>query len=222
MKLTLATTVLICLMLVALGILGYLGRPAEMVISTGTFSVAILFLNLDKFHKFKGPGIEAEMRKVTDEAYATIENLKSLERELQNLALVLAEPVIQVTNMSGVHMQYMVLEYKVRLIDRVVESLSTLGISQSDIDPLLENFHSRIRQKHSHRLYNAIKNASKSKETAMPGWDEEMSEWEPERFEAFVSEHALDISTDECRECVEDLKHWNERKRIRRMEGFQM
>lgn len=57
---------------------GYIGKPTEMGIMVIASSITVAFLNIDKIHKFKGAGFEAEMRKVVNEAYITIDNLKSV------------------------------------------------------------------------------------------------------------------------------------------------
>ncbi|MGE5588603.1 MAG: hypothetical protein ACM3ZO_10400 [Clostridia bacterium] len=45
-------------------------------------AIAAAFLNLDRIEHFKGAGFEAEMKRVVEKAYATIENLKDLARPL--------------------------------------------------------------------------------------------------------------------------------------------
>ena len=57
---------------------GYIGKPTEMGIMVIASSITVAFLNMDKIQKFKGAGFEAEMKKVVDEAYITLDNLKSV------------------------------------------------------------------------------------------------------------------------------------------------
>ena len=63
---------------------GYLGKPAEMGLAIVAGGVAGLFLNIERIKAFKaGPsGIEAELKEVLEEAYATMANLKALGRPL--------------------------------------------------------------------------------------------------------------------------------------------
>ena len=61
---------------------GFIGKPTEMGIMVVAGSLAVAFLNIDKIQKFKGAGFEAEMKKIVDEAYATLDNLKSVASPL--------------------------------------------------------------------------------------------------------------------------------------------
>ncbi len=56
---------------------GFEGQPTEMGIMAVAGSIAAAFINIDKIQKVKGAGFEAEMKKVVDEAYATIDILKN-------------------------------------------------------------------------------------------------------------------------------------------------
>ncbi|WP_052675912.1 hypothetical protein [Paenibacillus sp. IHBB 10380] len=55
---------------------GFIGKPAEMGVALAAGALAAAFLNLDKLQKFKGAGIEFELKQAVKEAQATIENLK--------------------------------------------------------------------------------------------------------------------------------------------------
>jgi hypothetical protein len=55
-------------------------KPTEMGLAIVAVAIALAFANLDKLEFFKGAGFEARMRKVVDEAYATIEGLRSVAR----------------------------------------------------------------------------------------------------------------------------------------------
>lgn len=55
---------------------GFLGKPAEMGVALAAGALSAAFLNLDKLQKFKGAGIEIELKQAVKEAQATLENLK--------------------------------------------------------------------------------------------------------------------------------------------------
>ena len=61
---------------------GSVGKPTEMGLSIVAGAIASCFLSIDKIEFFKGAGFEArtreEVKKVVDEAVATIEQLRSL------------------------------------------------------------------------------------------------------------------------------------------------
>lgn len=58
----------------------------EMAVEMGLFvvacGVALSFTNIDKIQRFKGAGFEAEMKKAVEDAYATMESLKSIAKPL--------------------------------------------------------------------------------------------------------------------------------------------
>lgn len=55
---------------------GFVGKVAEMGVVLAAGVLAVAFLNLDKLQKFKGAGIEVELKKAVEEAQATLDNLK--------------------------------------------------------------------------------------------------------------------------------------------------
>lgn len=62
-------------------IFGFIGKPTEMGLAIVAGSLTIAFVNIDKIESFKSGVFEAkmkEMKKVVDEAYATIDNLKEI------------------------------------------------------------------------------------------------------------------------------------------------
>lgn len=61
---------------------GYIGKTAEMGIALIAGAIAAVFLNVDKFSRFKGAGFEAEMKKAVDEVYATIDNIGEIAKPL--------------------------------------------------------------------------------------------------------------------------------------------
>lgn len=75
--LTISKTVLsLVLILVPPLYFGCKGSEAEMGVALAAGALAAAFLNIDKLQRFKGAGIEFELRKAVEEAQATLENLK--------------------------------------------------------------------------------------------------------------------------------------------------
>ncbi|PZD96972.1 hypothetical protein DNH61_04815 [Paenibacillus sambharensis] len=102
---------------------GFTGRPTEMGISVVASALAITFINMDKFEFFKGAGFEAQLKKVekaTEEAYATIDALKTVA------APIIAETLHSISHAmrysAGVAEIQRKLDAKYEL-DRVAESL---------------------------------------------------------------------------------------------------
>jgi hypothetical protein len=61
---------------------GILSKPAEMGIALAAGALAAAFINIEKLQKFKGAGIEFELKEAVKEAQATIETLKSFTEPL--------------------------------------------------------------------------------------------------------------------------------------------
>ncbi|MBP1924575.1 hypothetical protein J2Z76_000428 [Sedimentibacter acidaminivorans] len=63
-------------------ILGFMGKPTEMGLSIASGCLFCVFLNLDKFTKFKGAGFEAELKQTIKEAEVTIEKMRNLMKPI--------------------------------------------------------------------------------------------------------------------------------------------
>src|SRR5690606_33997170 len=63
------------------------GQSDVLVIALGAWVIASSFLNLDKLQKFKGAGIEVELKQVVKEAQATVDNLKEFNDPLYFFAI---------------------------------------------------------------------------------------------------------------------------------------
>jgi len=74
--------VLIGLLVALPTIFGFIGKAAEMGVIIVACSLALCFANLHRIESFKGAGFEARMRKVVEDAYATLEVLQNLARPL--------------------------------------------------------------------------------------------------------------------------------------------
>lgn len=61
---------------------GFMGKTTEMGLAIIAGGLASAFLNLDKLQEFKGGGLEIKLREAVNEAYVTIENLKSVSKPL--------------------------------------------------------------------------------------------------------------------------------------------
>lgn len=66
------------LLIVSIFVFGLRETPTEMGIAVAASFVYLAFVNLHKFESFKGAGFEGQLRKVVDEANATIAQLKAV------------------------------------------------------------------------------------------------------------------------------------------------
>ena len=93
------TLILIILLIVVPILLCFVRGAKEAAAVTLSISIALFFANLDKFSRFKGGGIEAELRTAVTEAYAAIDQLKEL-------GLSLTSPIVDELAVSGRMLQW--------------------------------------------------------------------------------------------------------------------
>lgn len=121
-----AVNALASLILISLAmLLALLDKTTAMGIIVAAGALCIAFLNLDRFQSFKGAGFEAEMKRVVDEAYASID-------EVRNIAVDMSEATLSALG-SGLFISGMKLEQRVRLRNQLVESLRKLGADDEEI-----------------------------------------------------------------------------------------
>lgn len=116
-----------CLLMMVLAmIFGVQGKPTEMGLIILAGSLSIAFLNIHHIQRFKGAGFEAEMRQVVQEAHATVEQLRILAASSAESTLT--------TLMAGNFFDGTTLDARLELHDRLIQSLSEIGFSKSQID----------------------------------------------------------------------------------------
>lgn len=77
------TSVALYVVLIGLpAVFGFMDKPAQMGLTIAAAFVGLAFLNLDRIRRFKAGSLEAEMRDAVEQAYATIEEMKTLTRTL--------------------------------------------------------------------------------------------------------------------------------------------
>lgn len=163
---------------------GYLKQPTEMGILVGAISLALFFLNLDKFSKFSGAGMSAELRIVTEEAYATLE-------ELRKLAVALSTPIVNNLTLVGRMTSDPTNTPKFAQVAIIVTSLRALKVPENEIAQVcyaltelaLSDIVSWLKQanKDKEELFNTIK----------------LSEWNANGIEKLIKENKL-IASDEA------------------------
>jgi len=68
-------------------VFGFLGKPTEMGIALAAGALAAVFVNIEQIQRFRGGGVELEMKRAVEEAYASIEEVRRLGRVLIEVAL---------------------------------------------------------------------------------------------------------------------------------------
>lgn len=196
-------------------IFGFLKMPTEMGISIGGIAVALFFINLDKFKRFKGAGIEAEMQEAMTKTYAALEQLKEL-------ALTLTSPIVDTLALAGKTGQFIHLKYKLENVAQIKEALQKLGASEAEIEEACTTMDVRVISDHIKRILNYLKIVNPDKADAFQGYDSwNIYEWDKAKVDSFIRDHSLEING-EAKECLADLDYYLAKKKLRREDKWQM
>ena len=208
------TEKLIVTMIVVTAVLGVFRGAKEMGIIAGVFIAALFFANLDRFTKFKGAGIEAELRTVVDKAYAAIDQLKEL-------GLSLSAPVVDSLAMSGKLLQYIPLKYKLERVEKIRENLKKLGASDQEIEEACSTIYQRVTSDHLRRVLYNLKNGNPEKGSLFVGLDDgKMDDMDATKLATFIVENKLTKNA-ETEELIQDLEFFQKNRKLRREEKWQ-
>ena len=207
-------TVLIVALVFIPTVFGVFRMPAEMGLAIASIGLALCFANLEKFSRFKGAGFEAELRTAVAKAYAAIEDLKEL-------SLALSAPIVDELAVSGQMLKYVRLKHKLENIEKISSTLRKFGASESEIEDVCATMFQRVRSDHIKAALRSLKKANEDKSAVFDGcedWD--IHDWDKDKLEAFVHEHALD-KNEEVVEWIRDLDYFAQTKKLRREAKWQ-
>ena len=106
---------------------GYIGKSTKMGLA-----IVAAFINIDKIQRFKGAGFEAEMRKMVEEGYATIENLKELGKPIIKALFV------NITHFNNIGS--MALHKKHEVLDDLKQILKRLFLKDKELMEIISVF----------------------------------------------------------------------------------
>jgi hypothetical protein len=186
----------------------------EMTVAATAIGLALCFANIDKIARFKGAGIEAEMRTVVDKAYAAIEQLKEL-------GLNLSSPIIDEMAVSGRITKFIHLKYKLQRVATIEETLRKLGASEKEIDGATATIYQRVTGEHVERILRSLRTSNPAKKSFFEGLDDgRMSDWDKARLDQFIKDNDLQVSNDGA-ESILDLDFFLKNKKLRREDQWQ-
>ncbi|MFA6546883.1 MAG: hypothetical protein WCS99_20875 [Limisphaerales bacterium] len=159
------TQALIVALVIVPVLLGIYRGTEEMAIATGAIVLALFFANLDKFSRFKGAGIEAELRTAVNEAYAAIEQLKEL-------GLSLSSPIVDELAISGRFLQYIPLKFKLERVAKIVETLEKLGASEAEIEKACSTIYQRVANDHMRGVFHTLLSSNPEKKALFEGLED--------------------------------------------------
>jgi len=186
----------------------------EAALVTTAIAITLVFANLDKFSRFKGVGIEAELRTVVDRAYAAID-------ELKELGLSLSGPIVDDMAVSGRMLQYIPLTHKLERVEKIAETLRKLGATPKEIDEACATIYGRVANDHIKAVLYALKVANPGKDSLFQGLGEgKMDSWERSALDKFIKDNVLNKSA-ETDEWILDEEYFRKNKKLRRPERWQ-
>lgn len=191
---------------------GLLRMPTEMGLVIVAGAIAAAFLNLDRIERFRfrGAGFEAEMKRVVEEAYATIENLKALAKPL-----VLS--TLNILTFSGrwggmdPHQKHELAEE----LERVAKSLS---LHDKDLESAKEMFYRYHVWDHYTEFIDAIskENDDSVKNRLAALRYHESADYPSEELIIRTLGHAAEAVSPETKETLEDYLYYLKERRLRR------
>ncbi len=206
-------TLIVALVIVPV-LLGIFRGAKEMAVVASAIGLALCFANIDKFSRFKGAGIEAELKSAVNEAYAAIEQLKEL-------GLSLTSPIVDELAVSGRMTQYIPLKYKLERVEKIANTLKKLGASDEEIAEACATIYHRVSSDHARRVLHGLLDANPGKEALFQGLDDgKMDGWDKTKLENFIKNNALK-TTAKTEQWLQDLDYFLKNRKLRREKQWQ-
>jgi hypothetical protein len=194
---------------------GFLEKAGIMTASILAGCLILAFAYIDKVKKFKGAGFEAEMREAINEAYATIE-------KLQDVAVMLSEPIVTEVTMHKRMMQYIPLKYRFEQIKEIESSLRNLGVAKEKINKTTEFFYSVYRGDHIKKVVYAIIQDPNAPDTLKANLEKYKEGEIPVEFNiAQLVSNSDYRPNNEVTELVKDFEHYDKERTFRRIDTWQ-
>lgn len=152
-----ATIFLTSLALLGLGAyLAYLDKTASSGVSFAAAIICMIFVSLEEFQKFKGFGIEAELREKIKEADDTIQRLRSF-------AIPTAEMLSTIAIRMGRWGSALSRQERYQFMKQIDEELKRIGVSAEDIEKSKANWHRYTIFDLGRPIFSEIKDRLESK-----------------------------------------------------------
>ena len=191
---------------IALSVWGKMGAASLSLIS---LSFGLVFWNLEKFSEFSGAGFAAKLRTAVDEAYAAIDEVKSL-------ALSISSPVVSLMAIES-SFQYLPLKYKLEYAEKISSSLHELDIEKERIDETLSTIYGRVEQRHIEKILWAMNEKLPQEEKLFQSRGEIVPEdWPLDAVKRKCTELGVDVSEE-----IKDLEYFKETRKLRNPDAWQ-
>jgi hypothetical protein len=211
----------ILILIVMLGLVTYFGFQqwsTEMGLLIVAYSVAIAFLNLDKFDTIKAGNFEAKMKK----AQETVDRAQATLQDLRTLAAGLAE--ISLNNLAR---QNRIIKndpkFKIEQRDRITNILKDLKEDEEVIQKSTKKFNNFILLDHANQILKVVEvnNQSSTKSKLYELIDlETIENLDPSEIETIIKNGEGRELTEKEKTALEDWKFFKNNKQLRRPEDI--
>jgi len=174
-----------------------------------SLSFALVFWNLDKFSEFRGAGFAAKLKTAVDEAYAAIDEVKSL-------ALSISSPVISLMAIES-SFHYLPLKYKLEYTEKIRLSLQELEIERERINEVLSTIYGRVEERHIDNILWSMNEQLPQENKLFQSRGEIVpQDWPLDAVKRKCAELGVDV-----REEIYDLEYFREKRKLRNPDAWQ-
>jgi len=189
--------------------LAVIEKTAAASLSLIALSFALVFWNLDKFSEFKGAGFAAKLNTAVSEAYAAIDEVKSL-------AISISSPVASLMAVSS-SFQYLHLKYKLEYAEEIRSSLKELKISEEKINSALSALYDRVSEDHIRKALWALNDQLDEGQKIFKTYDEiDPDSWPLDAIKRESKKLGVNID-----ENIEEYEYFVQNKKLLKPENWQ-
>ncbi|ARM31769.1 hypothetical protein [Prosthecochloris sp. HL-130-GSB] len=189
--------------------LAVIEKTAAASLSLIALSFALVFWNLDKFSEFKGAGFAAKLNTAVSEAYAAIDEVKSL-------AISISSPVASLMAVSS-SFQYLHLKYKLEYAEEIRSSLKELKISEEKINSALSALYDRVSEDHIRKALWALNDQLDEGQKIFKNYDEiDPDSWPLDAIKRESKKLGVNID-----ENIEEYEYFVQNKKLLKPENWQ-
>lgn len=201
--------ILIVLLVCVPIVLSFWGKMGAASLSLISLSFGLVFWNLDKFSEFSGAGFAAKLKTAVDDAYAAIDEVKSL-------ALSISSPVVSLLAIES-SFQYLPLKYKLEYAQKIRSSLQELDIEEKRIDETLSTIYRRVEESNTERVLWAMNEKLPPEEKLFKSREDIVTEnWPLDAVKRKCTELGIDVSEE-----IKDLEYFRETRKLRNPDAWQ-
>jgi hypothetical protein len=214
----------------SIGVFGYLDRPTVLAIAAPTLLVAMAFTQIDRFKTLKGAGFEAELAEVkeaTDEAKATVEQLRAIATSTAKITLDLLGSAGRMGAIPTIR--------RFALKAEIEASLRGIGVLDDAIQNAGEQFKVSFSRDHVNKVLETATLAIKTKTAGddvaaralQEAWNATIKDvgdahigrpWSPSSLRDALK--ARDLLTPEANAALLDYEHFLASSTLRRVEAW--